>query len=325
MTTPAHKILQAGPVPPALATLLPQVCETHVLANEADPAAFLAAHGGEFTVLVTNATAGASADLMSRLPRLQAICSIGVGTDAIDLDAAKGRGIAVSNTPDVLNDCVADLAMGMLIDVARGISAANRHVRRGDWPTKGPIAPRTRVSGKRLGLLGMGGIARVIARRASGFSMEIRYHSRTPKPDLSWPHEPSLVKLAEWTDFLVVACSGGPQTRHLVSAEVLRALGPKGFLVNVARGSVVDEIALVEALQTGGLAGAALDVFEDEPKVPAPLAAMDNVVLLSHIGSATQETRRAMVDLVLANVRSFLETGRLVTEVRSSPPPAAHA
>jgi len=316
MTAATHKILQAAFVPPALAAALPQLCETHVLGNEADPAAFLLAHGGEFTMVVTNATAGASADLMSRLPRLQAICSIGAGTETIDLGTAQARGIVVSNTPDVLNDCVADLAIGLMIDVARGISAADRYVRRGDWPAKGSIGLRTRVSGKRLGLLGMGGIARVIARRAGGFSMDIRYHSRTPKPDLAWPHEASLAQLAQWADFLVVACSGGPPTRHLVSAEVLRALGPQGFLVNVARGSVVDEAALVQALQAGELAGAALDVFEDEPRVPAPLAAMENVVLASHIGSSTQETRRAMVDLTLANVRSFVETGRLVTEAK---------
>ncbi len=322
MTPPVHKILQAGPVPPGLAAQLPQVCETHVLSSEGDPAAFLAAHGHEFTVVVTNATAGASDELMARLPRLQAICSIGVGLDAIDLAAAKRRGIVVSNTPDVLNDCVADLAIGLLIDVARGMSAADRFVRRGDWPAKGPLPPATRVSGKRLGLLGMGRIARVIARRASGFAMEIRYHSRTPKPDLAWTHETSLVALAHWADFLVVACSGGSETRHLVSAEVLAALGPKGFLVNVARGSVVDEDALVASLRSGALAGAALDVFENEPHVPTQLAALDNVVLLPHIGSATQETRRAMAELTLENVRSFVASGRLVTEVsptRSSP------
>jgi hydroxypyruvate reductase len=315
MTTPAHKILQAGPLPPALSNLLAQACETHVLGSEADPDAFLAAHGGEFTLVVTNATAGASAALMARLPRLQAICSIGVGTDAIDLGAAKARGIVVSNTPDVLNDCVADLALGLLIDVARGLSAADRHVRRGDWLAKGPIPPGTRVSGKRLGLLGMGNIARAIARRAAGFSMDIRYHCRTPKPALAWPYEPSLLELAGWADFLVVACSGGAETRHLVSAEVLRALGPKAFLVNVARGSVIDEAAMVDALQRGGLGGAALDVFENEPQVPASLVAMDNVVLVSHIGSATRETRQAMVELVLGNVRSFLDSGHVLTEV----------
>ncbi len=315
MTAPAHKILQAGALPPALSVQLAQAGETHVLADATDPAAFLAAQGHEFTVVVTNATAGASDELMARLPNLQAICSIGVGLDAIDLAAAKRRGIVVSNTPDVLNDCVADLAMGMLIDVARGLSAADRRVRRGDWPALGPLTPATRVSGKRLGLLGMGRIGRAIARRASGFAMEIRYHSRTPKPDLAWRHESSLLELARWADFLVVACSGGPDTRHLVSAEVLAALGPRGFLVNVARGSVIDEAALVASLQSGALAGAALDVFENEPQVPGQLMALDNVVLLSHIGSATTETRRAMADLTLENVRSFLATGRLVTEV----------
>jgi lactate dehydrogenase-like 2-hydroxyacid dehydrogenase len=203
--------------------------------------------------------------------------------------------------------------MGLLIDVARGVTAADRHVRRGDWVAKGPPAPATRVSGKRLGLLGMGRIGQAIAPRAAGFSMDIRYHSRTPKPALPWRHEASLLQLAEWADFLVVVCAGGVETRHLVSADVLRALGPEGFLVNVARGSIVDQDALVAALQAGRLGGAALDVFEDEPQVPTELMALDNVVLLPHVGSATRETRRAMAELVLGNVRSFLESGRLLT------------
>jgi lactate dehydrogenase-like 2-hydroxyacid dehydrogenase len=171
------------------------------------------------------------------------------------------------------------------------------------------------VSGKRLGMLGMGRIAQAIARRATGFDMDIRYHCRTPKPALPWTHEPSLNALADWADFLVVACTGGPETCHLVSTDVLRALGPNGFLVNVARGSVIDEAALVASLQSGGLAGAGLDVFENEPHVPAELMAMDNVVLLPHVASGTQETRRAMAELVLKNLGSFLTSGRLVTPV----------
>jgi len=313
--TAAHKILQAGFLPPGVTAALAAACETRVLGDEADADAFLRAHGGEFTIVVTNATAGASAQLMSRLPRLRAICSIGVGTDTIDLEAAKARGIVVTNTPDVLNDCVADLALGMLIDVARGMSASDRHVRRGDWLAKGPTPLGTRVSGKRLGLLGMGNIGRAVARRAAGFDLQLRYHCRTPKPDLPWPYEPSLVQLAAWADFLVVACAGGAGTRHLVCARVLRALGPTGFLVNVARGSVIDEQALIAALQARELAGAALDVFEREPEVPEALRAMDNVVLLSHIGSATRETRQAMVDLLLANVHGILEHGRATTPV----------
>lgn len=310
------KILQAAALPPSLEAALAQLgAIVHPLHAEPDPAAFLARRGADFTVLVTNATVGADARRMAQLPGLKAICSLGVGCDAIDLVSARERGIAVSNTPDVLSGCVADLAMGLLIDVARGMSAADRRVRRGDWARQGPPAPAARVHGKRLGLLGMGAIAEAIARRASGFSMDIRYHCRSPRPALAWRHEPSLLDLAEWADFLVVACSGGPETHHLVSARVLRALGPQAFLVNVARGSIVDEAALVEALRTGELAGAALDVFADEPQVPPQLAELDSVVLLPHIGSATRETRQAMAQLVVRNVESFLESGRLVTAV----------
>ncbi len=316
MTHTAHSLLQAGPLPPVLAARLAELAPVAVLSEAPDPQAFLAERGAEFTVLVTTGTLGASADLIAALPHLKAICSLGVGYDAIDLGAARARGVVVSNTPDVLNDCVADLAMGLLIDTVRGLSASDRHVRRGDWPRQGPTAPTTRVSGKRLGLLGMGRIGQAIARRATGFGMDIRYNSRTPKSGLAWSHEPSLTELARWCDFLVVACTGGPETRHLVSAEVLQALGPQGHVVNIARGSVIDEAALVKALADGQIAGAGLDVFEHEPEVPAALIAMDNVVLLPHVGSGTRETRQAMAALVLDNLRSFLANGRLVTEVR---------
>ena len=210
---------------------------------------------------------------------------------------------------------MADLAIGLLIDVVRGISASDRHVRRGDWPRVGPTMPSTRVSGKRLGMLGMGRVGQVIARRAIGFNMEIRYHTRTAKPELPWQHEPSLIALAQWCDFLIVACPGSPETFHLVSAEVLKALGPNGYLVNVARGSVVDEQALVAALGSGQLGGAGLDVFENEPEVPAQLLSNERVVVLPHVGSATRETRAAMCQLVLSNVEGFLSEGRLVTPV----------
>ena len=315
--TGALRILQLGRLPPGLEAQLQQGHDVHPLWREAAPDEFLAARGAEFSLLVTNATAGADAALMDRLPRLRAICSLGVGTDAIDLEAARARDVVVSNTPEVLNDCVADLAVGLLIDVARGVSAADRHVRRGDWVAQGPPALGARFSGKRLGFLGMGRIGQAVARRCAGFDMDIRYHVRFALPDAPWRHEPSLVALAGWADFLVVACSGGPATRHLVSGEVLRAMGPRSFLVNIARGSVVDEKALVEALESGQLGGAALDVFELEPHVPSALLAMDNVVVLPHIASGTVETRQAMADLVLRNVRRFVESGRLETEVRA--------
>jgi lactate dehydrogenase-like 2-hydroxyacid dehydrogenase len=214
----------------------------------------------------------------------------------------------------VLNDCVADLAFGLLIDISRGISAGDRFVRRGDWERNGfPLA--TRVSGKRLGVLGLGRIGQAIAKRSTGFDMEVRYHSRRPMADVSWGYEASAAALADWADFLVVACAGGPSTRHLVSAEVLAALGPKGFLINISRGTVIDEQALVQALAGKRIAGAALDVFENEPHVPAALMSLDNVVLLPHVASNTHETRKAMNDLVASNLRSYFARGQLETPI----------
>lgn len=310
-----QKILQACPLPPPLAGKLPALCPVEILSDASDQTAFLREHGDEFTVLITTGTHGADKALIDALPNLKAICSLGVGYDAIDLDAVRARGVMLSNTPDVLNDCVADLAIGLLIDAVRGISASDRHVRRGDWPRVGPTMPSMRVSGKRLGMLGMGRVGQVIARRAVGFDMDIRYHTRSANPQLPWHHEPSLLTLAQWCDFLVVACPGSPETYHLVSAEVLKALGPNGYLVNIARGSVVDEKALVAALENGQLGGAGLDVFENEPEVPAELLRNERVVVLPHVGSATRETRAAMCELVLRNVERFVTEGGLVTPV----------
>ena len=308
------RVLQIGRLLPALEKVLGDEFSAHRLADEPDPGAFLARHGGEFIALVTSARFGADAALMAALPALKAICSFGVGYDTIDIDAAKRRGIVVSNTPDVLNDCVADIAFGLLIDVARGISAADRFVRRGDW-LKGAFPLQTRVSGKRLGIVGLGRIGRVIARRAAGFDMAVRYHNRQPVAGVDYGYESTLAGLARWSDFLVVASAGGAETHHLVSAEVIAALGPAGYLINIARGSVVDEAALVDALVNKRIAGAGLDVFADEPNVPAALLALDNVVLLPHVASGTRETRQAMADLTLANLRGFLADGSLLTAV----------
>jgi len=308
------RVLQHGRLMTGLEVALAEHFDLHPLWKEADPKAFLAAHGGEFTALATSARFGADRALIEALPRLAVIANFGVGVDTIDLVAARSRGVAVSNTPDVLTGCVADLAFGLLIDAARRLSAADRFVRRGDW-LKGPFPLATRVWGKKLGIVGLGRIGTAIARRAGGFDMVVRYHNRRPVEGCPHAYEASLPALAAWADFLVVACAGGAATRHLVSREVIDALGPGGFVVNISRGSVVDEPALVEALQAGRIAGAALDVFEDEPKVPPALFALDNVVLLPHIASATGETRQAMADCVLANLRSWFDSGRLLTPV----------
>jgi len=310
-----HRILQAGRLLPSLEARLAAEFDTHLLASEADPQAFLAAHGGEFEGFVTSAGVGFNAATLELMPKLRVVSSFGVGLDKLDLAAAKARGIAVGYTPDVLNDCVADLAMVLMLDVARRVSEADRYVRRGGWTTPGvasfPLARK--VSGAKLGIVGLGRIGQTIAKRAGGFEMDIRYHSRRPVDGAPWRHEPSLTELARWCDFLVVITAGGAGTKHLINAQVLDALGPRGFIVNVARGSVIDEAALVRALLDKRIAGAGLDVFENEPQVPTELFTLDNVVLLPHIASGTQETRQAMADRTFENLQGFLRDGRMVS------------
>ena len=308
------RILQIGRLMGSLESALANDFDVHLLANEKNSKAFLGRHGAEFVGMATSARFGADEPLMQALPNLKVIGNFGVGFETIDIDAARRRGIRVSNTPDVLTDCVADLALGLLIDVARGLSAADRFLRRGDW-LRGAFPLMTRFSGKRLGILGLGRIGRAIARRAEGFDMQIRYHNRSPVEGVGYGYEKSLVELARWADFLVVAAAGGAATRRLISREVIDALGAKGYLINIARGSVVDEPALVDSLVSKRIAGAALDVFEDEPNVPAALVALDHVVLLPHIASGTRETRQAMADLTFNNLRSFFRDGTLLTPV----------
>jgi lactate dehydrogenase-like 2-hydroxyacid dehydrogenase len=254
------------------------------------------------------------AQLIGSLPKLEIIACCGVGYDGIDVAAARRRNVIVTNTPDVLNDCVADLALGLLIAASRGLGRGERHVRAGKW-LKGGVPLQTRVSGKRLGIVGMGRIGKVIAQRASGFEMKIAYHSRRRVADVPFGYHERLVDLARNSDFLVAIIPGGKDTFHLINEEVLRALGPQGILVNVARGSVVDEAALVKCLQEGALGGAGLDVFEEEPKMPEALWGMENVVLAPHIGSATHETRAAMSRLTLDNLIAHFAGKPVLTPV----------
>ncbi|MEQ9727686.1 2-hydroxyacid dehydrogenase [Pseudomonas sp. WHRI 8822A] len=273
---------------------------------------FIAEHGAEVDIVVTSARYGCSAEQLAQMPNLKAICSFGVGHDSIAVEEAKARGIPISTTPEVLNECVADTAIGLIIDTARQFAASDQHVRQGNW-LKGQYPLTRKVSGKRLGIVGFGRIGKEIAKRAAGFDMDIRYHNRRPDPSADYGYEADLKALASWADFLVLACPGGASTHHLIDAEVLAALGAEGILVNISRGSVVDEPALVAALQAGTLGGAGLDVFEDEPRVPEALFAMPNVVLLPHVGSATEETRLAMENLVFDNLDAFIERGELIT------------
>jgi hydroxypyruvate reductase len=305
-------LLQALALPPALERRLAETYEVHKLPPAgAERESFLLSRGGEFDGLVTSAAHGVDAPLIGALPKLRVISSFGVGLDKLDVRAAAARGIPVGYTPDVLNDCVADLGFALLLAVARRVPEGDRYIRAGHWaaapgtPATVPFPLGRKVSGARLGIVGLGRIGRTIARRAGGFDMDVRYHSRRPVEDVEWTHEPQLLELARWADFLMVITAGGPETHHLIDETVLDALGPKGYLVNVARGTVVDEAALVRALQESRIAGAGLDVFEREPNVPPELFTLDKVVLVPHIASGTVQTREAMAQRVLDNLAAF--------------------
>jgi hydroxypyruvate reductase len=240
---------------------------------------------------------------------------MGVGYDGIDVAAAIERGIPVTHTPNVLNDEVADLAMGLMLSAARRIPLADRYVRAGRWAKEGPMPLARKVSGARLGIVGLGRIGQAIADRAQAFGMSIAYTARSARASLPYAFYPTAAALAAEVDFLIVITPGGAGTRHMINAEVLAALGSGGYLVNVARGSVVDEAALVDALQRGVIAGAGLDVFENEPHPLEALQALDNVVLTPHMASATVQTRQAMADLAADNLRAHFAGAPLLTPV----------
>lgn len=273
----------------------------HKLYEAGDRAAFLNELAPRVRGLATFGAGGADAALMDALPKLEIISNFGVGVDAIDLDAAKQRKIIVTNTPDVLNDCVADTAMALTLNVLRRFPQAEAYLRAGKWAAQGAFPLTTALGGKTMGILGLGRIGEAIAQRAQAFGMKIRYHNRRKK-DVAYPHDADAAALAKSSDVLMIVTPGGPETEKLVGAKVLDALGPHGYLVNIARGSVVDEPVLLKYLKERKIAGAALDVFADEPRVPKDFLGLDNAVLLPHVGSATVETRTAMGNLQVDNL-----------------------
>ena len=307
-------VLRVGPFLPSLEEALVREFAAVRLPDGPAREPFLGTHGSDFTIAVTSGKVGVGSYLIRALPSLRAIVNFGVGYDKTDVVLAGQHGIAVSNTPDVLNDCVADTAVALFLDVFRRITAADRFVRRGDWAA-GSFPLATKASGKRVGIVGLGRIGRVIARRLDAFDSIISYHNRRPVDGVGYRFVASLEELAADSDALIVAAAGGRGSTGLISASVLSALGPAGYLINIARGSVVDEDALVAALRGGTIAGAGLDVFADEPDVPSQLLELDNVVVLPHLASGTTETRAAMAELTLANVRRFMTDGILVSPI----------
>ena len=315
MTQSKAEILVWGPMHASLTQNLARYFIVHNRWEIADLDAWAAENGDKIRGVITSGVMGTDNALLERLPNLEVISSFGVGYDAVDTDYIASRGIKLSNTPDVLNNAVADTALALLLCVSRKVSQAERFVRAGQW-ISGKFPLGRDLTGKTCGIVGLGKIGKTIAKRAAAFDMNIAYFRRGQAyPDVSYTHYADLNELAKVSDYLVVIVPGGPDTEKLINAQVLKALGPDSYLINVARGSVVDEKALIAALQEGAIAGAALDVFEDEPNVPAELLSMDQVVLTPHIGSGTYETRQAMADLVFANISGYFGDGKLVTGV----------
>ncbi|QCY11770.1 2-hydroxyacid dehydrogenase [Pseudomonas sp. MPC6] len=304
-------VLKVAHLPPMLSERLHadyEVLEGSERGDELD-----AAQARGIRALVANGESRVRAGLIDRLPDLQVIIVFGVGYDGIDVEAARARGIAVTHTPDVLTEDVADFAITLMLGTARRLAQADRFVREGRWQ-QGPFPFTRKVSGKRLGIVGLGRIGKAIAQRAAAFDMHISYHGRQPLA-VDYPYYASVTELAAAVDFLVVAVGGGDSTYHLIDAAVLDALGSTGILINVGRGSVVDEVALAQALAEGRLLGAGLDVFEDEPRPHAGLLDLDNVLLAPHMASATWDTRRAMSDLTLANLAAHFAGEPLPTPI----------
>jgi lactate dehydrogenase-like 2-hydroxyacid dehydrogenase len=274
----------------------------HLLADAPDRVAFLKQHAGAVRGVATFGPMPVDGKFMDALPKLEIISNFGVGVDAINLDDAKKRGVIVTNTPDVLNEAVADVALALVLNTVRRFPQAEQYLRGGNWASRGPYPLTTDAGGKTLGILGLGRIGEAIAKRALACGMQIRYHNRRKK-DVPYPYDPDAVTLAKNCDVLMVVTPGGPETNKLVNAKVLDALGPQGYLVNIARGSVVDEPVLLRYLQEKRIAGAGLDVFADEPRVPPEFFTLENAVLFPHVGSATVETRKGMGDLQIENLR----------------------
>ncbi|WP_329482560.1 2-hydroxyacid dehydrogenase [Kribbella sp. NBC_01484] len=309
-------VLMPGPMHPAVAQGLEGHCELIRLWEESDPDAVLAARRDE---IVAVATGGGRIDgpFLDRLPAVRIVASFGVGYDRIDANAAAERGVVVTNTPGVLDDEVADTALGLLLMAVRELPQAERYLRAGKWQDGPYPLTRATMHGRRMGILGLGRIGQAIADRVTPFGISVAYHNRRRK-DVGYRYYPSLAEMARDVDILMIVIPGGDSTRHLVDAEVLQALGPDGILINVSRGSVVDEQALVDALRTNTILSAGLDVFEHEPKVHPDLLTLQNAVLLPHVGSATMPTRTAMGNLVVDNLRNWLAHGTPLTPVPES-------
>ena len=311
----SHTLLLIGPLLPAIMDELESTYTVHRYWQADDKGELLERLAADCVGVVTDGGSGVSASVLEKLPGVKVVAVFGVGVDAVDLDYCREHDIGVSNTPDVLSDDVADMAVALALTVSRRIVTGYRYARSGQWPVQGGMPLTRRVSGKRAGIYGMGSIGMALARRLEGFGMSISYCNRSPRSDTEHTFAGSLVELARQVDYLFITAAATPDTRAAVNMAVLEALGPEGYLINVSRGSLVDEPALVSCLQQGAIAGAGLDVFAEEPTIPAALFSLDNVVLQPHHASGTWETREAMGRLVLDNLVAHFDNRPLLTPV----------
>jgi lactate dehydrogenase-like 2-hydroxyacid dehydrogenase len=312
-------ILMTAPMMPIVIEALDRAFTLHRLWEQPDQEAFLQEVGPRIRGVATSTLYGRlEASLLDRLPNAEIISSFGVGYDNVDAAEAGRRGIIVTNTPGVLDDEVADLTLGLLLATLRKIPQADRYLREGRW-LEAPFPLSSTLRDRKVGIVGLGRIGKAIARRLSGFDVSIAYHGRTQQDDVAFTYHPTAVGLAQACDVLIVITPGGASTRHLINAEVLKALGPNGILINVARGSVVDEQALIEALRSGTILSAGLDVYEDEPRVPQELIDLEHVVLLPHIASGSVHTRNAMGKFVADNLIAWFGGRGPLTPVPETP------
>lgn len=314
MTVPQTEILVISPLLPRQMAAVESAYTVHRLDLAADKDALIAEVADRVSVIITSGGRATPADLIAKLPKLALVSTSSVGVDLIDLAACRERGIVVTNTPGVLTDDVADLTLGLLIATERRMVEGDRWVRSDAWKTQGMFPLTRSLTGRKVGILGLGAIGIAIANRCQAFRMEIGYSTRT-KRDVSYPYFDNALALAEWSDIMVLALPGGAATQHIVDGPVIDAIGADGSLINIARGSVVDEEALIAALESGRLGAAGLDVFASEPAADRRLAAMDNVVLSPHHASGTVTTRDAMAQMVVDNIAAWLETGTALTPV----------
>lgn len=315
----AFAALVHGPVMGRIVDRLATTMRVVKLYEQADPAAYLKQHGAEFQALVGGFKGKIDAAVMDQMPNLKIISNFGVGYDSVDAAEAGKRGVTVTNTPDVLNDEVADTAMGLLLMTVRRLPQSERYLRAGKWEKEGSFPLSSSLVGRTMGIVGLGRIGKAIAKRAEAFGLKIAYFGRSKQADVPYTYYSDLTAMARDVTILMVIVPGGAGTRHLINRQVLEALGSNGYLINVARGTVVDEPALIDALKNNVIAAAGLDVFEAEPKVPQALIDLDNAVLLPHVGSGSIETRDAMADLVSGNVLAIAAGKPPMTPVAETP------